>query len=108
MEEKDAATLAHEYIERQDKIEVLESECKLIKDALRVQLPYEEQGIRAWKFPDTHVEWAKGRRTEKVDTTKLRTQLVLLGVDAKVLDEAFEKATTITVGEPTIRVSHLK
>ena len=108
MEQKDAATLSHEYIERRDKIDALETECKLIKDALRVQLPYEEQGTKAWKFPDTHVEWAKGRRSEKVDTGKLRTQLVLLGVEQSILDKAFEAATTISIGEPTIRVSRLK
>lgn len=108
MTEVDPGTLAHDYLDVQVKIDDLELRGKLIKDNLRQLLPYNPEGNRAWAYADAKVEWVKGRRAEKVDTAVLRTQLVLAGVDIAVLEAAFAKATTVSNGDPTLRVSAAK
>jgi hypothetical protein len=107
-DEEDAPNLADAYVSHQRTIDELDAECDHIKDRLRQLLPYTLDGVKLWTFPNSRVEWCKGRHTTKVDTKILRTALVLAGVKEEIIEDAFKKATTESAGEPSMRVSGLK
>ncbi len=117
-DEDDAPVLADEYVAKQKAIELLDKRCAEIKVELRNLLPWvplpgrdarrTEAESRVWVFPNSKVEWVKGRHSEKVDTGKLRVTLVLLGVPEETIKKAFEQATAVSDGEPTMRVTGLK
>ena len=57
-----------------------------------------------WKFNDVPVQWVRGRKKETLDKKKLKLELILSGVDSSVLTTAFEKATTVSMGSPHLRI----
>ena len=103
LDASDPASLAAEYLSLMETVAVLEGQAKLVKDNLVGMLPYTE-GFKQVCGP-AEVLWAKGRCSDKVDTKVLRRELVLAGVDLVVLEAAFVKATTSSVGQPTMRIS---
>lgn len=100
----DPLTLAKDYIELQKTIAELELRCKVIKDAIADEFP-------PTLVPSTVtgggvvVQWVKGRRSEKVDQKKVRMGLALSGVDLSVIEDAYSRATTVTEGQPHLRIS---
>jgi len=103
LDASDPASLAAEYLSLMETVAVLEGQAKLVKDNLVSMLPYAE-GFKQVCGP-AEVLWAKGRHSEKVDTKTLRRELVLAGLDITVIEAAFAKATTTSVGQPTMRIS---
>jgi hypothetical protein len=103
----DPATLANEYLELARRIEDAEARQALLKENLKNLLPQPvvEAEAPKWTYGDAIVQWVKGRKTTKVDTTKLRKVLVLAGVDLSIIEGAFEAATTESLGAPSLRVS---
>jgi len=101
---KDPASLAAEYLDLVAKSEEYMDRAKLIKDNLIGLLPYEEWFTA--RYGPALVLWAKGRRMEKVDVKVAKRKLVLAGVTPEIVEAAFEAATTVSVGQPTMRVAH--
>ena len=107
MSDLTAASLAAEYLDIQQAIEQLNTRAQQVKLSLAEMLPRptEVSVVKEWRVGGAVVEWVKGRRSEKVDQKVLRTALVLSGVTEDVLTPAFAKATTVTEGEPHMRIS---
>jgi len=102
----DPAVLSNEYLELATRITECEARQTLIKDSLKTVLVQEDGAEPAvWRYGPAQVQYVRGRRTEKVDTKKLRKVLVLAGVELAVIEKAFESATTESVGQPTLRIS---
>lgn len=102
-EEVDIGSLAFEYLAIAAQIEDLESQQKVLKDQITGAFPVTEETL---KFEGSvKVQWVKGRRTEKVDPKAAKRGLILAGVEASVVEQAFEKATTVTTGNPYLRIS---
>jgi len=102
-----ASDLAKEYLDIQGAIEALNARAQQVKLSLAELLPRptEVSVVKEWRVGGAIVEWVKGRRSEKVDQKILRTALVLSGVTEEVLSPAFAKATTVSEGEPHMRIS---
>ena len=95
--DRDAATVAAEYLDAAAQIEALEQQQATLKDELTVKLSaHTVTGPTVWELGKAKVTWVKGRESSKLD----RGKLVRLGVTADVLD----KATVTNVGKPGIRI----
>ena len=103
MSDLKASDLAAEYLDIQGAIEALNARAAQVKLSLAELLPRGD--VKEWRVGGAVVEWVKGRRSEKVDQKVLRTALVLSGVTEQILGPAFAKATTVSEGEPHMRIS---
>jgi hypothetical protein len=99
----DPESLAAEYLALMEGVAALEERAKLVKDNLVGLMPYTE-GFKITCGP-AEVLWAKGRHSEKVDAKVLRREMVLAGYSIEVIEAMFRKATTVSVGQPTMRIS---
>jgi len=100
-----AEELTARYLENKAKIEQLEGENVLVRENLMQLLPYDPQKT-THQLEAGKVEWCKGRTTSKTDNVTLRRLLAMdYGVPLHVIEEVYEKATTVTVGAPSIRVT---
>lgn len=102
LDEKDPASLAAEYLELVASADHLMERARLVKDNLVGLLPFEE-GFKA-NYGSATIIWAKGRRTEKVDQKTVRRELILAGIAPELVEKAYAKATSVSVGQPTMRV----
>jgi hypothetical protein len=99
----DPESLAAEYLALMEGVAALEERARLVKDNLIGMMPYVD-GFKITCGP-AEVLWAKGRRSEKVDPKTLRREMVLAGYPIEAIEKMFEKATTVSVGQPTMRIS---
>jgi len=97
-------TLVTDYLELQRTIKSLEADCLIIKDQIQQELPADKlEGPVV--IAGAAVQWVKGRKTTKVDTQKLRTGLLLEGVDIGVVERTFTQSTTVSEGQPHLRIA---
>jgi hypothetical protein len=94
--------LVARYIELQKQKEVVEEEQRQIKVSLAEQL---DKATKVHDFGIAQAEWVNGRTSTKVDEKKVRMELALHDVDLKVITEAFAKGTSVTIGEPSLRIT---
>jgi hypothetical protein len=105
----DPAVLSNEYLELAVRIDECEARQDAIKDSLKTVLVQEEGAEPAvWRYGPAQVQYVRGRRTEKVDTKKLRKVLVLAGVELPIIERAFAASTTESTGQPTLRISAIE
>jgi len=97
------AELVKAYITNQAEIKLIEAENSTIKTQLEDLLP-PDQG-KEWVIADVPVVWVTGRKSEKLDKGKLKLDLIQnRGIDSEVVKQAFDAATTQTVGNPYLRI----
>lgn len=97
-------TLVADYLDLQRTIKSLEEDSRVIKDKIQQELPADKlEGPVI--IAGAAVQWVKGRQTTKVDTKKLRTGLLLEGVDIGVIERTFTQSTTVSEGQPHLRIA---
>ena len=96
--------LVNEYVSLQLTIKNLEADARAIKDQIQGELPVDKlEGPVV--IGEATVQWVKGRQTTKVDTKKLRTGLLLEGVDIGIIERTFTQSTTVSEGQPHLRIA---
>ena len=104
MSEGTLDTLVSDYLSLQLAIKNLEADCRRIKDQIQAELPADKlEGPVV--IAGASVQWVKGRQTTKVDTKKLRTGLTLEGVDIAIIERTFAQSTTVSEGQPHLRIA---
>jgi len=108
----DIAVLAKEYLDLKTDIEEWEAKQDILRDQIKGLMPtFEDSETKAGIGASGEwgsVTWVKPRLTTKVDVEAAKRNLALAGVHFKVIEEAFGRATKITTGEPTIRITEPK